>query len=166
MPLILGHALVGATAVAAVHPQGRAWKPLALGAALAVAPDLDFALLWGLGMRGVHRSFTHSFAFAAAVGAVIWLVLGLERWRAALAFGLACASHGVLDFGAAKAASGVMLFWPFSAERFKLGTWGFAEMSPGMPLPEILYWTAWEAVGLVPIFLAVLFVRARWRPGP
>jgi membrane-bound metal-dependent hydrolase YbcI (DUF457 family) len=163
VPLVLGHALVGATAVAAVHPEGRAWKALALGAALAVAPDFDFALLWGLGVRGVHRSFTHSFAFAIGVAAVVWLVLGWRRWRAALAFGLAYASHGVLDFAAAKAASGVMLLWPFSTERFKLGAWGFAEMSPGMPAAELLYWSAWEAVIFAPVLLVVLLVRSRTR---
>src|SRR4051812_28188571 len=106
MPLILAHGLVGATIVAAVHPEGRHWKPLLLGAALAISPDIDFALLWGFGMRGVHRSFTHSFAFAIAATVATWLIAGRTQWRAVLACGLALASHGVLDFAAAKAATG------------------------------------------------------------
>src|SRR5256885_2289028 len=118
MPLPLAHGLVGATIVAAVHPEGRQWKPLLLGAAIAISPDLDFGLLWGFGLRGVHRTFTHSLFTALAVTAVIWLIAGRRRWRAALAYGLALASHGVLDFLAAKGASGVMLLWPFSTQRF------------------------------------------------
>lgn len=159
MPLPLAHGLVGATAVAAVHPRGRDWKPLVLGAALAISPDLDFALLWWFGVRGVHRTFTHSLVTALAFTAIVWLILGRGRWRAALAYGFALTSHGLLDFSAASAASGVMLLWPFSTERFKLGAWGFAEMSRGMPIAEILYWTSWEAAIFVPIFLAVLGLR-------
>jgi membrane-bound metal-dependent hydrolase YbcI (DUF457 family) len=163
MPLPLAHGLVGATIVAAVHPEGRQWKPLLLGSAIAISPDLDFALLWGFGMRGVHRTFTHSLVTALVVTAVVWLIMGRKRWRVALAYGLALASHGVLDFLAAKDASGVMLLWPFSMQRFKFGLWGFAEMSPGMPAAEILYWTAWEAVIFLPLLLAVLFLRSRRR---
>jgi membrane-bound metal-dependent hydrolase YbcI (DUF457 family) len=161
MPLPLAHGLVGATIVAAAHPEGGHWKPLLLGAALAISPDLDFALLWGLGMRGVHRTFTHSLVTALVVTAVIWLIVGRKRWRAALAYGPALASHGLLDFSAARAASGVMLLWPFSTERFKLGTWGFAEISPGMPLAELLHWSAWEAAIFLPILVLVLFLRRR-----
>jgi len=161
MPLPLAHGLVGAAIVAAVHPEGRQWKPLLLGAAIAISPDLDFGLLWFFGVRGVHRTFTHSLFTALAVTAVIGLIVGRARWRAALAYGLALASHGVLDFLAAKDATGVMLLWPFSMQRFKLGVWGFAEMSRGMPLAEIAYWSAWEAVIFAPLFLAVRFLRHR-----
>jgi membrane-bound metal-dependent hydrolase YbcI (DUF457 family) len=164
VPLVLAHGLVGATIVAAVHPQGHRWKPLLLGAGLAICPDIDFALLWGLGMQGVHRSFTHSFAFAIAATAVTWLITDRRQWREVLACGLALASHGVLDFLAAKNATGIMFLWPFSGQRFKLGVWGFAEMSPGMPAAELLYWSAWEAVIFVPMFAAVFYLRRRLVP--
>jgi membrane-bound metal-dependent hydrolase YbcI (DUF457 family) len=164
MPLPLAHGLVGAAIVASVHPEGPRWKPLLAGAAIAIAPDLDFALLWGLHLRGVHRTFTHSMPFALAVTILIGAVLGRHRWRAALAYGAALVSHGLLDFTAAKAAPGVMLLWPFSAERFKLGAFGFAEMSRGMPFAEIVYWTAWEAAIFAPILAVTLLARRR-RPG-
>jgi membrane-bound metal-dependent hydrolase YbcI (DUF457 family) len=160
MPLPLAHGLVGATIVAAAHPEGSRWKPLLTGAAIAIAPDLDFALIWGLHLRGVHRAFTHSLAFALVAALLITAAVGWRR-RAALAYGLALASHGLLDFAAAKNASGVMLLWPFSTGRFKLGVFGFAEMSPGMPFAELVYWTAWEAAIFLPIFVVVLLLRRR-----
>jgi len=132
-----------------------------VGAALAIAPDLDFALLWGLHMRGVHRTFTHSLVTAAVATLVFAVIAGRHRWRAALAYGLALASHGLLDFAAAKSAPGVMLLWPFSTERFRLGVFGFAEMSRGMPIAELAYWTAWEAAIFLPLFLVVWFLRRR-----
>jgi membrane-bound metal-dependent hydrolase YbcI (DUF457 family) len=168
MPLPLAHGLVGATMVAAAHPDTRGWKPLVLGAAIAISPDLDFALLWGLHVRGAHRAFTHSVPFAIVAALLIAAIVGRQRWRVAFAYGLALMSHGILDFTVAKTATGVMLLWPFSTERFKLGIFGFAEMSRGMPFAEIAYWTAWEAVIFLPVFLVVLLLRRRafaLRPG-
>jgi membrane-bound metal-dependent hydrolase YbcI (DUF457 family) len=120
---------------------------------------MDLFLLWGFDMRGVHRGFSHSVFIGLCVTAIIWTVLGGKRWVESLAYGLALLSHTVLDFVAAKDGGGVMLLWPFSMERFKLGLWGFVELSPGLPRSELIHWTLREAILFVPLLLIVMCIR-------
>ncbi len=161
MPLPIAHGLVGAGLVAAIHPRParRFFTPLLAGAALANAPDLDFLLVYGFGMRGWHRSFTHSVAVALAVTLFFILSFGRRRIREAAAYGLAFASHMVLDFVITKEGGGLELLWPFSAERLKLGLWGLSELPSRLPAAEVLRDLAVEAALFAPPFLLILLLR-------
>ncbi|MCA1593205.1 MAG: metal-dependent hydrolase [Acidobacteria bacterium] len=123
MPLPIAHGLLGASIVAAVHPDapftdGRRFRlPLMVGALLANCPDADFLLVWALHDRSWHRGFTHSLVFALVVSLLLLAYLGRSRTRAALAYGLAFTSHGVLDFITTKVGGGVKLLLPFSSQR-------------------------------------------------
>jgi len=163
MPLPIAHALVGASLVAAIHtrpdPPLRYRVALIAGAILANAPDLDFFLVFTLHSRAWHRGFTHSLIFASFVCLLIILASRKRHMRDALAFGLAFASHGILDFLTTKAGGGVELFWPFSAERLMLGRMGLSEVPSRLPPLAILKWLVIEFVIFAPLLLAVLFWR-------
>jgi membrane-bound metal-dependent hydrolase YbcI (DUF457 family) len=162
MPLPIAHGLLGATLVAAVHPCIDKWKPLFLGVMLANFPDLDILILWGLNLRGIHRSFSHSLVIAIAVTLVIYFFVGRKQFKVTLAYGLAFLSHTVLDFFAAKAGGGVMLWWPFSNQRYKFGMWGFSELSSGIPVSELLYYSLLEGILFTPLLFGVLLLRGFW----
>ena len=163
MPLPFAHALVGASLAAAIHtrrPDSRRYRvALISGALLANAPDLDFFLVFTLHSRAWHRGFTHSLGFAGLVCLLFVLTLGKRRLRDALAYGLAFASHGVLDFLTTKAGGGVELFWPFSAERLRLGWIGLSELPSRLPPLTILNWLVFELFIFTPVLLAVMFRR-------
>src|SRR4051812_45485090 len=108
MPLPFAHGLVGAGIVAALHPQParRRFAPLALGALLANCADLDFALVLLTHDRSYHRGFTHSLAFSLALCVALLAIFGRARAREALAFGLAYASHVLLDYSMMKFGGG------------------------------------------------------------
>ena len=120
MPLPIAHGFVGASIVAATLPDAspaRTWKLLLLGAALSVAPDLDYffpATEW-------HRGFTHSLVFAATVSLICFAVVGRRNIRAAAGCAGAVFSHALLDYATTKTMPGVELLWPFSTRRFGLG---------------------------------------------
>src|SRR5690348_6489615 len=97
MPLPIAHCLLGASIVAAAHPRGREPKILLAAAVLANAPDGDLVLLWVFGIRGMHRTFSHSVAGALLLTTALLMILGRRQLRAATAFGLAYLSHGLLD---------------------------------------------------------------------
>jgi membrane-bound metal-dependent hydrolase YbcI (DUF457 family) len=81
---------------------------MALLAAVALLPDLDFLL-------GVHSRQTHSLGAVLAAGAVAWL-LGGRRPRWALAVAAAYASHLLLDWLGTDTTPpiGIMALWPLS----------------------------------------------------
>ena len=119
MPLPIAHGLFGASVIAWLHPQSapnRKYRPLLIGALLANAADLDFLLVFVLQSEAWHRGFSHSIAFALLVYAVFAVALGKSRLQVAIAYGLAFASHGFLDFVTTKEGGGVELLWPFSGE--------------------------------------------------
>ena len=162
MPLPIAHALVGASLAAAIHTRPRSQRyrvALISGAILANAPDLDFFLVFTLHSRAWHRGFTHSLAFAGFVCLLFVLTLGQRHLRDALAYGVAFASHGVLDFLTTKAGGGVELFWPFSAERLGLRWVGLSELPSRLPPLSILKWLLVEFVIFAPVLLAVLSWR-------
>ena len=162
MPLPTAHGLLGAGLVAALHPRpvsGRRAVPLLVGALLANAADLDFVLVFALGSKAWHRGFTHSLAFALAVTLALALSLGKRRLREAVAYGLAFASHGVLDFLTAKDGGGVELLWPFAGERLRLGWWGLSEVPSRLPPAGVLRALVIEIALFAPPLLAVLVLR-------
>jgi membrane-bound metal-dependent hydrolase YbcI (DUF457 family) len=161
MPLPFAHGLVGASLVAALHPRParRHFAPLVLGALLANCADLDFALVALAHDRSYHRGFTHSLAFALALCVVSLVAFGRARAREALAYGLAYASHSVLDYSTTKLGGGLELLWPFSAERFGLGVVGLSELPSLMPSVGILKAALLEILLFAPVLACVLLVR-------
>jgi inner membrane protein len=116
----ISHSLVGMSLVATLRPRPfkRRWLPLVVGAALANSPDLDFLLNIATHTRGWHRGFTHSLGFAVVVALCLLIALGWRRRWEAFAYGLAFASHGVLDFATTKIGAGVEILWPFTSEKY------------------------------------------------
>jgi inner membrane protein len=161
MPLPIAHGLAGAGVVAAIHPRpaGRFFTPLLVGALLANAPDLDFILVLGSGQRSWHRAFTHSIAFALAASLLFVLSFGRRRVRESAAYGLAFASHMVLDFVTTKEGGGLELLWPFSTERLRLGWWGLSELPSRLPAAEVLKALALEAALFAPPLVLILLLR-------
>lgn len=134
MPLPVAHALVGASIAEGLLPgdaNHRRLKVLAV-AGLAVAPDLDFILVWILGLdRDWHRGFSHSLVAAALLGATALMRTGAARYREWAVASMAVASHGLLDALTTVDGRGVQLLWPFWLERFKFGVVDLWEMQPG-----------------------------------
>ena len=160
MPMPISHSLVGASLVAALLPRRpRYWLPLAAGALLANAADLDFLLVLLFRSRAWHRDFTHSLVFALAVFLCFLLVLGRARAREAAGYGLAYASHALLDFATTRAGGGLELFWPFSSDRLGLRWWGLSELPSRLPFAEILKSLSLEFVLFAPPLLFLVLLR-------
>lgn len=162
MPLPVAHGLVGASIVAAMYPRRRAQRlllALFVGALVANAADLDFLLVFALHSKAWHRGFSHSIIFALLVCLLSALSVGKRHMREALAYGLAFASHGVLDYLTTKEGGAVELLWPFSTERLMLGWWGLSEWPSRLPLTGILKALVLEFAIFTPVLLAVLLLR-------
>jgi inner membrane protein len=140
VPSVFSHAIVGATLVACGVSRPRA-SLVALGAGLAVVPDLDVAGLafgWGLDHPLGHRGLSHSLLAAAALAAVATLAVPSRpaepRGRLWLVLALAAASHGLLD-ALTNGGRGVAFFAPFVETRWHfparpievspIGVWSF-----------------------------------------
>ncbi len=119
MPTVLTHA-VAAAARAPMARTRRLWPLAAVGAACAVAPDLDvvgFALGVDYGDPLGHRGLSHSLAAAALLAAVVVAcVPGWRRPAVGLYLFAATASHGLLDM-LTDGGLGVALLEPFVNER-------------------------------------------------
>lgn len=169
MPMPIAHGLLGASIVAAIHPQPakRYFAPLFIGAFLAVAADFDFILVYIFQSRAWHRGFTHSILFALLVCLSFLLISGRPRARRALAYGLAYSSHFLLDFATTKYGGGVELFWFFSPERWQLGWIELSESPSKMPPIEILEALLVEILLFAPLLALVIclrkYVRQDWR---
>ncbi len=166
MPLPIAHGLLGASIVAAIHPHPAhsRWRvPLFVGAFLANCPDADFLLVGAFHDKSWHRAFTHSLVFALVVGLLMLAYFGRSRLREAVAYGLAFASHGVLDFITTKFGGGVKLLWPFSQERFKLGVIGLSEIPSRLLPTEVLRALLIEFAIFAPLLLATLLVSRRFQ---
>ncbi len=162
MPLPVAHGLLGASIVAALHPQPTqrfSSVPLFIGALLANAADVDFLLVFVAHSKSWHRGPTHSIVFALLACLFVALLFGKRRLREALAYGLAFASHGILDYVTSKEGGGVELLWPFSAKRMALGWWGLSEVPSRLPPSGIIKALALEFGLFTPLFLAVLLLR-------
>lgn len=155
MSLPLAHALTGASLAAAGWPvttPAGLRRGLLVGAMLGACPDIDYALgqaqLLGWGW---HHGVTHSVLFAVIVGVAASLVFGARGWRGALACVAAVLSHPLLDYMTTYS-SGLLLWWPLTDQRFKLGhpAWSY-------------YWFAgdsqgWAAIAKVAIVEVIVFV--------
>jgi membrane-bound metal-dependent hydrolase YbcI (DUF457 family) len=166
MPLPLAHALVGASAVAALQPasQSSQWKPLLVGALLGIAPDFDYALnVLRISGGGWHHGFTHSIAFACVLGLLTVAVLREWSGRSFIAYFAAAVSHTLLDYLITES-YGVALWWPFTDHRYKLRlpnpidyTWNNASLwDAGWGLLKI---TLVEFMIFAPLFLLVVSLR-------
>ena len=162
MPLPVAHGLLGASLVAAVRRRpaaGRGARPLLYGALLANAADLDFIWAFALGSREWHRGFTHSVGFSLIITLGLLVALGRRRGVAALAYGLAYASHAVLDYLTTKEGRGLELLWPLSSARLMLGRWGLSEVPSRLPPAEVLKALAVELALFAPLLASVVWLR-------
>ena len=168
MPLPVAHGLLGASLVAAIHPQPikRYFIPLLFGAFLANAADFDFGLVLIQDSKTWHRGFSHSITLALIVGLLFVLFLGKHRIREAIAYGLAFASHGVLDYITTKEGGGVELLWPFSSERLVFGWVGLSELPSRLPAIEIIKALVVEFVIFAPLLMLIMSLKKYvWRVG-
>jgi len=140
VPSVFSHAVVGATVVACGLPRPRAVL-VALGAVLAVVPDLDvvgLAFGWGLDHPLGHRGLSHSLSVAIALAGLATVAVPAQpaerRWRVWLILALAAASHGLLDAltnggrGVAFFAPVVWTRWHFPVRPIEvspIGVWTF-----------------------------------------
>ncbi|HEX8129594.1 MAG TPA: metal-dependent hydrolase [Pyrinomonadaceae bacterium] len=161
MPLPVAHGLIGASIVAALHPRPtrRYFMPLLVGAFLANAADLDFFLVFTLHSKAWHRGFTHSFMFALVVCLMFAASLGRRHLRLALAYGLAFASHGILDYVTTKEGGGVELLWPFSSDRFVCGWVGLSELPSRLPATQIVKSLVVEVALFAPLLMLMMWLR-------
>lgn len=97
------------------------------------------------------------FAFALCVASLA--IFGRARAREALAYGLAYATHALLDYSAMKFGGGVELLWPFSTERFGLGLVGLSELPSRLPPAYVLKAVLLELLIFAPLLAAVLLAR-------
>ncbi|HZS04729.1 MAG TPA: metal-dependent hydrolase [Blastocatellia bacterium] len=161
MPLPIAHGFLGASIIAAIHPQPskRHFIPLFAGAFLANCADADFLLVWLSHAKSWHRAFTHSLAFALMLCLLPIIVFGLSRLRESLAYGTAFASHGVLDYVTTKVGGGVELLWPFTQGRAGLGLLGLSELPSRMTGVEIVKALVIELMIFGPMLALVLLIR-------
>ena len=118
MPFPVAHALIGASAAAALDRRS-AWRFLLLSALLGVCPDFDYLLnLLRVGRGGWHHGFTHSIIFALIVGALTALICGWRSVSGFFALSAATVSHTLLDYFMTES-RGVALWWPFTDRRYK-----------------------------------------------
>jgi membrane-bound metal-dependent hydrolase YbcI (DUF457 family) len=124
MPLLVGHALAGATIYVAgeqdaLKPEAR--RGLIAAGVLGALPDIDLVFPWILGL-GVqwHGGFTHSILFACASGVLAAWILGARSKRLVLLLMGAALTHGFLDGAMKRTYSGAALLWPFSSKVYKL----------------------------------------------
>jgi len=168
VPLPIAHALVGASAVAALRPstQWGGWKALALGAFLGIAPDFDYALNWQRAWgAGWHHGFTHSIPFALVVGLVVIILLRQWSLRSFVIFTAAFVSHTLLDYVLTES-RGVALWWPFTNRRYKLRfpnpidyTWN--DDSWAQAALDLLKISFVELLIFTPVLVAAILVRRR-----
>jgi len=164
MPLPIAHGLLGASAVAALHPKftNHFYLPLLIGAFLANAADFDFLFVFIFGSKAWHRGFSHSITLAVIVFGIFLWHYRRRNWRKAAAFGLAFASHGFLDFVTTTGVGGLKLFSPFSNERFALGWFGLSEAPSKLTALEIIQALGIEILIFAPLLLLILFLRNRF----
>lgn len=168
MPLLVGHALAGATVcvAAGADPLKSSDRKLLLaGAFLGALPDVDLIFPWILGL-GIswHSGFTHSILFALAAG--ILVAWSLERRNTKLAITLCCAAltHPLLDAAMKRTYSGAALFWPLTSRKYKLGLFDYFSFYPDSNLdpPAVLILRALEISFYELIIFGSIFVLT-WR---
>jgi inner membrane protein len=164
MPLPIAHSLLGASIVALIYPktEKRIWLPLSIGAILANAADFDFALVFLLGSKDLHRGFSHSILFAVIVSLLILFAYKFKRIKESSAFSLAFASHFLLDFTTTKIGDGIELFWFFNRERFGLRWFSLSEYPSKMSATELITTIIVEMIMFTLILLTTLYFRKKY----
>jgi membrane-bound metal-dependent hydrolase YbcI (DUF457 family) len=141
MPMAAAHAIMGAAIVTTMRAGsiGVSKKMIVLGALLAVCPDFDVLLLWGLGLdESLHRGFSHSIVFGTALGLLTWLMMGAANKIDAFMYVLAALSHTASDSLFSVGRDPIQLLWPFSSRRFNLGI--FPYMTFPLDLQTLSSW--------------------------
>jgi inner membrane protein len=134
VPTIFSHA-IAAAAVAHAYPEQRLPPRFWVWTAVcSMLPDAD-VIGFAFGVRYAdmlgHRGLSHSFVFAAVVGAIVAALYGNgtpRRGLLAVYFATVTASHALLD-ALTDGGLGVALFAPFINERYFL-PWRPIEVSP------------------------------------
>ncbi len=149
------------TALAALTPSMGGW------ALLSMLPDSDvIGFSFGISYESVwgHRGVTHSFVFAAAVGAVAAFVAHRRRASpvpAGILAALVVASHGLLDT-LTDGGRGIALLWPFTDRRF-FAPWHPIPVSPigfGLLTPFGVRVALHELLLFAPLFANAVWPRA------
>lgn len=168
----IGHVAVGMAASKRYRGgRGNRWSgvwSMVFWSALSLLPDVD-AIGFRFGIRyhdeWGHRGATHSFAFAAIVSAIAWLVSSSarsSRARTAAFVFLVVASHPLLD-SLTTGGLGCALLWPFELTRY------FAPLRliPVAPIGLAFFSArglavaATELVLFLPCFIYALWPRSR-----
>jgi inner membrane protein len=161
----LGHIAVG-VAAGRLATGTPGWKPALAFSALSLLPDLDvIAFRFGIPYAAPlgHRGATHSFAFAALVGLLAWVLF--KHRRLALLAGLVVASHPLLD-ALTDGGLGVALLWPLEGARY-FAPWRPLPVAPiglGMLSPRGLFVVATEAIAFAPLWFYAWWPRRRSAP--
>ncbi|HZH29551.1 MAG TPA: hypothetical protein VEY11_02065 [Pyrinomonadaceae bacterium] len=80
------------------------------------------------------------------------------------AYGLAFASHGLLDYATTKEGGGVELLWPFSADRLVCGRVGLSELPSRLPATQVVKSLLLEVALFTPLLVLVLaFRKHAWK---
>jgi inner membrane protein len=139
-------------------------KTMAAYAGLSLLPDLDILpLAFGVHDSGLygHRGITHTWLFAAIVGAVAWLIFrkGRNPVRVAVLTFITVASHGLLDASTTDS-RGIHLLWPLISERMVM---------PIRPIPvapsgiEFLSWRGIQVSLVECVYFLPLAILALWK---
>ena len=170
----LGHALAGAAVGLLLADRIDVRRAAVVGAAAAVAPDLDFIPGLLIGDPGrFHHAASHTFIAALIVAAAAGAMTVVRRWRWAVLVFLAYCTHLALDYLTVDDSQphGIPLLWPLSARTF---------VAPDPPFDRVLHSNI-SVINLhnievaareLLIFLPVVVLLALWRthrrvaPGP
>ena len=167
MPSVFSHA-IAAVAIGSVSVGGRSRALLwGLGAACAVAPDLDvIPLAFGIPYRHMlgHRGLSHSLLFAVLLASVVTAIVrrtvpaSPTASRLWVFFFLVTASHGLLD-SMTNGGLGVAFFAPFSDTRY------FMPWRPIVVSPISLY-AFFGYRGIIGLHRAAVKKKVREQQGP
>jgi membrane-bound metal-dependent hydrolase YbcI (DUF457 family) len=161
MPLPISHGFLGATIVAAIHPKIKNVFaiPLFVGGIIAIVADFDFMFAFPTHDFSWHRGFSHSFLFSFFVFLAIAVIIGKERIRESIAYGLAYLSHPILDYMTTTAGKGLEIFWFFSSERYMFGWRGLSEDPLSYSIMEVFQSICLEFIIFFPLFAIIFCLR-------
>jgi inner membrane protein len=168
MATIYTHAFAGVGLASLLTPRPQRLAYWLLAGFLPVLPDFDSFSYAAYGSLSGHRGFTHSLAFALAVGlltaGVTFRYLHVRFWPLFGLFFLVTASHGVLD-AFTNGGFGIPFLWPFTDHRWgPYGPINVSDIAFELPDPrtsravrtELLY--VWLPLGVA----VVLTEGYRW----
>ncbi len=158
----IAHGFLGASIVAAIVPKPfkkRYYISVLIGAFLANLADFDFLFVFATHDKDWHRGFTHSIIFSLIVGLLFCFYFGRNKWRKSLSFGLAFASHFILDFITTKVGDGLELFFPLTNKRYGLRWFGLSEYPSKMLQSELVQALMLEFLIFSALFILVVVIK-------